>query len=90
MDFNLTEERQMLHDTLRRYLSELASAFRYLHEEKNIVHRDVKADNILLGQDGGVRVADVGLARRAGQTEEGSMPILSSMQTLKEQRGHVV
>ena len=79
-------------DTLRRYLSELAAGFLYLHEEKKVVHRDVKADNILLGQDGGVRVADVGLARHAGETEEESMSILSSksFRTLKEQRGHVV
>ena len=82
----------VLADTLRQYMSELAAGFRYLHDVKKLVHRDVKADNILLGRDGVVRVGDLGLAARAGATAEESALMLtaSSFKSLELQRGHVV
>jgi len=41
-------------------------ALHFLHS-KNIVHRDVKPQNILLGGDGGIRLSDYGLARVLSQ-----------------------
>ena len=42
-------------------LSQTASALAYLHARK-IVHRDVKAENILLGPEWHVKLCDFGLA----------------------------
>ncbi|KAF9118257.1 Cell cycle serine/threonine-protein kinase cdc5/MSD2 [Mortierella sp. 14UC] len=44
------------------WMSQVASALVYLHGEEGIVHCDVKADNVLLDQNGLVKVADFGLA----------------------------
>jgi len=50
------------------WLDQLCQALDYAHSE-NILHRDVKPANILLGQDGVVRLADFGIARTAQELQ---------------------
>ncbi|NMA95625.1 MAG: Stk1 family PASTA domain-containing Ser/Thr kinase [Clostridiales bacterium] len=41
---------------------DISSAIEHAHKNK-IVHRDIKPQNILMGQDGNIKVADFGIAR---------------------------
>jgi len=50
-------------DEARGYLRGLLSAVRHIHSLR-IVHRDIKATNVLLSAQGDVRLADFGLAAR--------------------------
>ena len=45
-----------------RYLREVADALDYIHR-KGIIHRDIKASNVLLDADGNCYLADFGIAR---------------------------
>merc|ERR1711933_217414 len=46
----------------RFYMSELAAAINYVHE-LGYVHRDLKPDNVLISNEGHIRLSDFGLAK---------------------------
>uniref|UniRef100_A0A3B1JC95 non-specific serine/threonine protein kinase n=1 Tax=Astyanax mexicanus TaxID=7994 RepID=A0A3B1JC95_ASTMX len=56
------EKGPVAHKTARRWFSQIVSALNYMHEQ-DIVHRDLKCDNILVTADGNVKIADFGLSR---------------------------
>ena len=46
-----------------RYIAyEILEALKYLHHEKFVIHRDIKASNILFTDDGQVKLADFGVS----------------------------
>ncbi|XP_017247652.1 probable serine/threonine protein kinase IRE4 isoform X2 [Daucus carota subsp. sativus] len=49
-------------DVARVYIAELVLALEYLHSLE-IVHRDVKPDNILIAHDGHIKLTDFGLSK---------------------------
>ncbi len=56
-------------------LLEIAEGLAHAHR-KGVVHRDIKSDNILVAEDGSLKVADFGVAKLeldAALTEEGGM-----------------
>ncbi|KAF9906531.1 hypothetical protein EC991_000538 [Linnemannia zychae] len=78
-------------DHARRIFNQVAEAVRYLHEERRIVHRDIKLENILRHEDGTWKICDFGLAEY--QNDEaasyfGSPTIYNPRATLNSSDSH--
>lgn len=60
-------------DETARILGRVATALAYAHD-RGVVHRDVKPGNVLLGDDGRVKLADFGIARLVGDNVRHTLP----------------
>lgn len=49
--------------TTRIYAAEMILVLEYLHEERGIIYRDLKPENMLLGSDGHLQLVDFGFAK---------------------------
>ena len=72
-----------------KFFSQICDALNYLHNEIGIVHRDIKAENILVDEFGNIKLTDFGLSKSVQKnsmlkTRCGS-PLYSSPELIKGQ-----
>lgn len=54
--------------------TKISSAFTFIHDQ-NIIHRDLSPDNIMITEDGNVRIVDFGNARPFSYDDENSLTV---------------
>ena len=59
---HLRKERKFSEARSKFYALSIALALGHLHEQ-NIIYRDIKPENILMGEDGYISLTDFGLAK---------------------------
>ena len=65
-----TKRQKMIPEKLCRFiLLQIAKGLYHIHRE-NVLHRDIKSENILLGSRGEVKLADFGFSKRYNRGSE--------------------
>ena len=54
---------KLAEDEVKFYIAQIVLGIGYLHDQ-GIAHRDLKLENVLIGEDGYIKLIDFGLARR--------------------------
>jgi serine/threonine protein kinase len=66
--FSLLEsEGRLSYRLAQKYFIELMTGLQYLHKHR-IIHRDISLENILIHEDGSIRICDFGVAKIGGGT----------------------
>lgn len=78
-------------ETIRPWLRQLAEALDYAHEDARIAHRDLKPRNVIVNDDGRLKIADFGLASALSESltristhadSSGTPPYMSPQQAM--------
>ncbi|KAK4367759.1 hypothetical protein RND71_011551 [Anisodus tanguticus] len=67
-----SSDRKLPEFEIRKYTKALLKGLHYVHKS-GYVHCDIKPQNILLGEDGQVKIADFGLAKKAESVKDGKL-----------------
>lgn len=66
------DKKQFSEQETAKYIKQIAEALKYCHSKK-VIHRDIKAENLLLGVKGEIKVADFGWSVHAPSSRRSTL-----------------
>ena len=89
--FYLSQIGRFKEDAARFYASNILLALEHLHQ-KNIIYRDLKPENVLVGKDGYIKLTDFGLSKENIQGDKEAMSLCGTAEYLSPEillkKGH--
>ncbi|KAL1456785.1 hypothetical protein WDU94_001486 [Cyamophila willieti] len=79
----ITTEGKISEDGAKIYFLQILSAVKHLHD-RDIIHRDIKAENVFLSVRGIVKLGDLGFSTKLSQGNYCHFPISSSVDTCSQ------
>jgi len=97
---NRRQSHRLTEPEVKYYLKQLVGALKYLHDERYVVHRDVKPANLLLDKTMQLKLADFGLATELQATQidggcakivkgSGGSPAFMAPESIKAKDGRI-
>jgi predicted Ser/Thr protein kinase len=82
----LSHSGRMVTDRAMAIVTEINAALEFAWQQQKLVHRDIKPDNIILTETGRIKLADMGLARRATDIVQGGEEVMGTPQYISPEQ----
>ncbi|MFA5206098.1 MAG: protein kinase, partial [Lentisphaeria bacterium] len=82
----LAHSGRMVTDRALAIVTEINAALEFAWQQQKLVHRDIKPDNIILTETGRIKLADMGLARRAAEIAQGGEEVMGTPQYISPEQ----
>lgn len=82
----LAHSGRMVTDRAMAIITEINAALEFAWQQQKLVHRDIKPDNIILTETGRIKLADMGLARRATDIVQGGEEVMGTPQYISPEQ----
>ena len=72
-----TSEKYFPEETIVKYFYQICQGINYIHS-KNVIHRDIKSQNIFLNKNGSIKIGDFGIAKALSKTNSNAMTVIGT------------
>ena len=71
------KDKHFTEDKILKYFYQICKGIEYIHS-KNVIHRDIKSQNIFLMKNGSIKIGDFGIAKALTKTNSNAMTVIGT------------
>ena len=73
----ISKEKYFKEEKILKYFYQICKGIEYIHS-KNVIHRDIKSQNIFLTKNGTIKIGDFGIAKTLAHTNSNAMTVIGT------------